>query len=209
MKHFIQRTFRFFRNDQTGSMAVEAVLAVPMLFWAATATFTFYDAFKVQNASFRANYTISDMLSRQTEEIDQDYLDGLHQVFRYMTQSAVENSWIRVSVVGCYDECTDEENRVLEWEWSHGVNGAEDLDDDDLVLYRDRIPLMATGSKLILVETSRQYIPPFANALVSFVERDLISDVITRPRFAGQLCFDGSCNSGGGADEDDGPGGDL
>jgi len=207
MTNFIQKAVRFFRNDQTGSMAVEAVLAVPLLFWAATATFTFYDAFKVQNASFRANYTISDLLSRQTDVIDQDYLDGIHEVFRYMTQSGVETSWIRVSVVGCYDECADEDDRVLEWEWSVGVNGAEDLDDDDMPFYRSRIPLMATGDKLILVETSRQYIPPFANALVSFAERDLMSDVVTRPRFAGQLCFETSCNAGGGVDEDDGPDG--
>lgn len=50
------------------------------------------------------------------------------------------------------------------------------------------------------VETSRQYIPPFANALVSFTERDLVSHTVTRPRFAPQLCWNNVCANSGGSD---------
>ncbi|MEE9388828.1 MAG: hypothetical protein V3U96_09460 [Paracoccaceae bacterium] len=205
MIKFSFNSFRRFKRDQKGSMAVEAVFAFPMLFWAATAMFTFYDAYKAQNASYRANYTISDMLSRETDPIDQDYLNGVHKVFRYMTHTGSETSWLRITVVTCSDECASEENRVLSFDWSRGANGARNLDASDLQFYRPKIPLMATGNRLILVETSRHYTPPFANALVSFVERELVSHVVTRPRFAPQLCWE-TCVSAGGNDVDDGDG---
>ena len=188
---------RLFLRESKGSLSVEAVLAIPMLFWAATATFTFYDAFKTQYMSYRANYTISDMLSRKTDGVDQAYLDGIHSVFRYMTNSNTEATWLRVSVVTCTSACDDEVNRVLEFDWSHGANGAGDLDNNDMVSVRNEIPLMATGNRVIFVQTLRHYVPPFANYLVSFIEGDMFSRVVTRPRFAPQLCWETCANSGG------------
>lgn len=193
-----------FRSDQKGSLSVEAVFAFPMLLWAATATYTFFDAYKAQNASYRANYTISDMLSRETDAIDWNYLNGIYKVYRYMTFAPVDDSWIRVSVVQCLDDCEDGENRELEMEWSHGANGARSLTDVDFAFYNDLIPLLAQSDRLILVETSMNYKPPFASALVSFAERDLVSHVVTRPRFAPQLLWDDADydpNSGGGHDD--------
>ena len=187
MKTLLARMRSFLRKDEHGSLSVEAVFAFPMLFWAATATFTFFDAFKAQNTSYRANYVISDMLSRETAAIDINYLNGLHKVFRYMTHTGVENSWIRVSEVTCTANCSDENTRVLQWYWSKGVNGARDLDSADLTFYRSKIPLMAYGDHLILVETSREYRPPFAAALTSFAARNIVSHVVTRPRFAPKL----------------------
>ncbi len=192
MKRLFQKVLRFFHADETGSLSVEAVFAFPLLFWAATATFTFYDAYKAQNTSYRANYTISDMLSRETNPVNQAYIDGLSRVFRYMTHSGPESSWIRVSVVKCTDKCDSEANRVLAFVWSHSANGARSLTSADLDFYRSKIPLMPFGDRLILVETSRQYIPPFATALVSFAERNLVSHVVTRPRFAPQLLWSNS-----------------
>ncbi len=185
--NMLARMRRFLRKDERGSLSVEAVFAFPMLFWAATATFTFFDAFKAQNTSYRANYVISDMLSRETASIDHNYIEGLHRVFRYMTHSGVENSWIRVSEVTCTANCNDEATRILKWDWSEGVNGARDLTSADLTFYRSQIPLMAYGDHLILVETSREYKPPFAQALTSFAARDIVSHVVTRPRFAPKL----------------------
>ena len=210
MKHFFQKATLAFKSEQTGSLSVEAVFAFPMLFWAATAMFTFFDAYKTQNASYRANYTVSDMLSRETEPVDNDYIEGIHKVFRYMTHSGTEDSWLRVSVVTCNDNCADEANRELEFEWSHSDDTLEatnphDLGEDDLDFYGDYIPLMATGTRLILVETSRTYDPPF-NALTSFGEKELVSHVVTRPRFAANFCWE-TCTSGSGSDGDDGDGG--
>ena len=194
---------RSFTDEQEGSISVEAVFAFPMLFWAATALFTFFDAYKVQNTSYRANYTISDMLSRQTDPIDQNYINGLHQVFRYMTHTGPENSWIRVSAVKCTSNCGDEDLRHLEFSWSKGANGARSLTAADIPFYKDKIPLMAFGDSLIFVETSRFYNPPFASALVSFAERNLVSHVATRPRFVNQVCWE-TCVTNNGPGSNDG-----
>ncbi|MFV2037490.1 MAG: TadE/TadG family type IV pilus assembly protein, partial [Paracoccaceae bacterium] len=145
MKQLFARAIRFLKTEQNGSMSIEAVLAVPMLFWVATATFTFFDAFKAQNTSYRANYTISDMLSRQTDAVDQAYIDGLSKVFRYMTHSGPETSWIRVSVLRCKNDCADEAIRDLAFDWSSSTDGARLLTDADLEFYKTKIPLMAKG----------------------------------------------------------------
>ena len=189
MKKLIQKAFRFFKADQRGSLSIEAVIALPMLFWAATATFSFYDAYKMQNSIFRANYTIGDMLSRETEAVDQAYLEGLGKVFKYMTSNRGESSWIRVTVVKCKKKCkkTDKSLRTMKVVWSHSTGGARKLNNTDFAFYNTRIPLVARGDKLILVETSRQYAAPFNQALVGFMSRDMVAHSVTRPRFAPQL----------------------
>ena len=188
MLKFLNQKIRNFRRSQAGTLSIEAVLAFPMLLWAATATFTYFHAFKAQNASYRANYTISDMLSRETDAIDEDYLQGMHNVFRYMTQANGSTTWIRVSVVECMDLC-DQAGRVLDFEWSHSVNGAPTLINADFAIYDQIIPVLPKGDRLILVETSIDYEPPFPSALVSFPKRTLLSHTVTRPRFAPQLLW--------------------
>ncbi|MBV1869089.1 MAG: pilus assembly protein [Marinosulfonomonas sp.] len=201
MSNFFSKFFCKFRSEQDGTLSVEAVFAFPLLIWAATATYTFFDAYKAQNASFRANYTISDILSRETESVDLAYLNGLMTVFRFMTFGDAATSWIRVSLVQCTADCTDEASRDLEFDWSHGANGAPSLLAADFDVYGSKIPLFPIGDKLILVETSLDYTPPFANMLVSFPERKLVSHVVTRPRFGPQLLWSGP--GANGIDEED------
>jgi len=189
MLRLLAECYRRFRADARGSMSVEAVFAFPLLLWATTATYTFFDAYKAQYETYRANYTISDMLSRETDAIDSNFLDGLYKVFRYMTRATTSTSWIRVSVVQCMDRCSDPTNRVLQWDWSHGAGGARSLTGADLTFYNDVIPLLAKGDRLILVETSMEYQAPFSSALLSFKPRTLVSHVVTRPRFAPQLVW--------------------
>lgn len=203
---FFRKTISF-RKDQRGSVSVEAVFAFPMLLWAATALYTFFDIYKAQNATFRANYTISDMLSREKEAIDVNYLNGIYKVYRYMTRADPDNSWIRVSQIQCKNECDDLAFRELEMEWSKSVNGARSMTNDDFTFYNEHIPLLAQSDRLILVETSMLYQPPFSNALVSFPARNLVSQVVTRPRFSPQLIWDdtGYDSSGGGSHDDGEP----
>lgn len=200
---FFNKIFNF-RSDQKGSLSIEAIFAFPLLLWAATATYTFFDAYKAQNASFRANYTISDMLSRETESIDTAYMNGLEKVFRYMTGADETGTWIRISQVQCIADCSDGEQRTLRLEWSHASSGASGLTSADFEFYNAEIPLLAQADRLVLVETSMLYKPPFAQSMVNFAERDLVSQVITRPRFASQIVWDdtGYDPSGGGSHDD-------
>jgi hypothetical protein len=204
MKRFMNKGFSF-RKNQEGSLSVEAVFAFPMLLLAATATFTFFDVYKAQNASIRANYTISDMLSRETNSIGTTYLNGMYKVFRYIADTPEDGSWIRISQVQCIDDCVSDENRELELEWSHATSESIALTEADFAIYNQIIPLLAESDRLILVETSLHYTPPFARSLVSFSERELVTNVVTRPRFAPQLIWDDTgYDPDSGGDHDDG-----
>ena len=78
MEHrLIQGMHKYFRRSEEGSLSVETIFAIPMLVWAITATFVFWDAFKTLNVSQKATYTVADMLSRETQTIDADYLTGM------------------------------------------------------------------------------------------------------------------------------------
>lgn len=204
MSFSLKSIFKKFRSDSDGTISIEAVLMFPMLLWVATATYTYFDVYKVQNATYRANYTVSDMLSRETNAIDADYTDGLFKVFRYMTNATVANSWMRISVVNCLSDCGTDA-RVLDFDWSHGVNGAEDLEDVDMPYVDDVIPLFSEGDRLILVQTSTEYDPPFSSALTGFASRTIKTDIVTRPRFAPLLVWDTADD--GGEDAPDTPDG--
>lgn len=175
-----------FKTETRASVSVEAVLVLPLLFWAITATFVFFDVYKVQNATYRANYTVSDMLSRRAFDVDPAYANGLFKVFRYMTKATSTNSWIRISVINCLDDC-GEDDRKLAFSWSHGVNGAVDHTDADLPGLDNIIPLFSSGDQLILVETSTEYVPLFSESITHFGARTIKTNVVTRPRFAPQL----------------------
>ena len=185
-----------------GGVSVEAVLVFPILVWLATAMYTFYDVYRAQNATYRANYTISDMLSRETNAIDANYVNGLYKVFRFMTLASPD-SWIRVTVLHCVSACDDKPNRNLDLDWSFGVNGARPLNDSDFVHYDLHVPLVAQGNRLILMETSMHYDPPFSKALAGFSERELVSHVVTRPQFAPLLVWDHSYDTGSGGNHSD------
>ena len=53
------------------------------------------------------------------------------------------------------------------------------------------IPWIASGERVIIVETAIEYEPPFSQNLTGIGERNFIDIVMTRPRFAPQLCWDG------------------
>ena len=179
-----------FSREQKGSLSVEAAIVMPLLFWAITATFTFFHGYKSQTSAFRANYTISDILSRETVQIGPSYLSGLHNVYQYMTLARTEGTWLRVSVVRCLDLCT-QDDRTLDVMWSRATAGARQLENSDVGFWEPKVPWVPKGDSLILLETSSEYSPPFTNFLLSFPDRTLVSHSVTRPRFAPQLLWEG------------------
>lgn len=131
-------------------------------------------------------------------------MTGLYKVYRFMTLADAENSWIRISQLQCQSNCTDEATRVLSVDWSHRVNGARNLTDVDFDFYQDKIPLLAQSDRLVLIETSLNYKLPFAKSLISFPERNPVSHVVTRPRFAPQIIWDPNYDPSDGGGHEDG-----
>lgn len=185
----LARRFAGFRRAETGSVSVEAVLALPFILWVIVAGFTFFDVYKTAYVAQRANATISDLLSRETDPIDADYLTGMERVFRFLTSADDEDTWMRVSVIDCIQDC-DQDSRILKVNWSKSPSGARELLDTDMDFYAEKIPFFTQSDHIILVETSVEFIPPFPKAATGIGGRDLQHVVVNRPRFAPQLYWE-------------------
>lgn len=171
-----------FLRDERGNQAVEAVLITPLLFWAFVATFSYYYTFKAHSLNTRAAYTIGDMLSRAEAPVDQAYLDGLNKAFDLLTQTSEKTS-IRVSVVSReVHPQTGQEINVLVW--SRATRGRTAYQDVEAI--NDKIPAIALGDQMIVVETFTDYKPRFVAAMF---DHTIYNISFTRPRFMPQLPF--------------------
>jgi hypothetical protein len=171
---------RFSRSEE-GSLSVETVLTVPILVWAIVATFVFWDAFKTLNLSQKATYTIADMLSREQNVVNDDYIASMHEIFDLLAGESGQNA-IRVSVVTRSPDANGIEDIRLVWSEGSGV-----VDLPDIEPLRDRLPTIANGEHIIVGESEQRWSPAFAVGLASYRFREV---ALSRPRFTAQLCFE-------------------
>lgn len=171
-----------FAKSERGGLSVEAVFALPMLVWAITATFVFWDAFKTLNVSQKATYTIADMLSRETGDVDDDYMTSMHEIFDFLAGDSGENA-LRVSVVTLVED-TVTGTQSMELVWSEGANVDRH---QDLTNIQDRLPTLSLGEQIIVVESFQDWAPGFAVGLAAYRFREV---ALARPRFAPQLTCD-------------------
>lgn len=187
----LNRQFRLFKSDDEGSMAVEALLVFPLLWWWYIASFQFFDALKENNINIKASYAISDLISRESGGVNQAYIDGLNRIFDFLigVDPTGDVTWIRVTSV-TWDDGANRFNTV----WSRATKGKVAHTDGSIDTISDRIPLMADGDTAIVVETAMQYAPvitwnPFNFG--SLTRRDFANFVVTRPRFGSCIPIDG------------------
>lgn len=173
-----------FARQEDGSIAIELVIIVPALFWAYLAMFTTFDAYRAHSVNQKASYTISDMISRETTPIDNAYIQGLRSVQAHLMNKRSENVSIRVTSVS-YDADADSYARA----WSHGVGAYPALGDGDVAGWHDRMPVMADGEHLTVLETWVDYSPPFKTGLG---DRVIQSFVFTKPRYADRVLWSGA-----------------
>ncbi len=171
-----------FARNEDGGLSIEAVFALPMLVWAITATFVFWDAFKTMNVSQKATYTVADMLSRETVPITDNYMTSMHEIYDFLAGESGANA-IRVSVVTLATNAATNVDE-LQLVWSEGVNVPGYA---DLSIIEDRLPTLSLGEQIIVVETEQEWSPAFAVGLASYRFREV---ALARPRFAPQLCWD-------------------
>ncbi len=185
------RAKNFFR-DHSGSLSVETVLVLPLLVWAFCAMLVFWDAFKMNNEAISATYMVGDLVSRQTEEIDDAFITGINSVFNQLISSEADTD-VRVSVImrkaGDDPEVDPPYNDLI---WS---KGSGELPDRTTVVELDHVvPLMAVGSTLVIVESRTRWEPLFSDVLAA---RDLNHVAIISPRFVSQVKFDTPIESSG------------
>ena len=173
---------RVFRNllarikaREDGSIAVETVIMLPLMFWAYLAMYSTFDTFRMYNLNQTAAYTIGDAISRETQAIDADYLQGMQQLFDYLTRGTGQTA-IRVSSLWY-----DAENNRYHADWSQVRGTVQPLTSDDVRNWHGKLPVMPDNERVTLVETWRDFEPLFKTGLE---RRDIHNFVFTRPRYA-------------------------
>ncbi len=174
---------RLFRGEQSGTVTIEAVIMLPILFWAFCALYTFFDAYRYTSIAHKTAYTISDAISRETNPIDDAYLDGQHELMSFLTRSSNTHR-LRVTIVR-FD--ADEDEYLTEWSEVRGP--VTPHPEGDASALADQLPTMVDEERLIIVETWSDYEAPFR---IGLDDTAIQTFVFTRPRFAPQVLFEAS-----------------
>ncbi|MCD9148629.1 TadE/TadG family type IV pilus assembly protein [Pseudophaeobacter flagellatus] len=179
---------RRFRHSTNGALTVEFVIYAPLLLWLFAAIYTYFDAFRQDAVNLKAAYTISDLVSRETAELNETYIDSMHEMSKLLIR-ADSSSSLRITVVR-WDEA---DNRYyVDWSKVRGTAFIE-WTDATISSVNENLPTVPDQERVILVETRNEVDPAFNVGLPSM---NLNNFVFTRPRFAPQVLFaDGKGNS--------------
>ncbi len=171
-----------FAHDTRGYISVESIIVLPIMLWLFGIGWVYFDAFRQQSVAQKANYVIGDMMSRETDAIDTDYMASAHSLLLLLTQSTTAETDLRVAVVE-YDEDSGEWDLV----WSIGRGSRSGLTNADMPTYQGRLPSAGMDNEqLIIVETWEDYAPAFEVGLSAF---EINSYSFTSPRYAPQIPF--------------------
>lgn len=183
----LKHRIREFLKDEDATLSAEAAIILPILLWAYGGMYVFWDAFKMQNINVKSAYTIADMLSREIVNITPEYIDGMAAMHNFLNRDRYVTR-LRVSVVGAQlDPISGNTEFVLCWSEARGQGMERHTAISDI---EDRIPMMAVGTEVIVVETEMDYVPLLRRPY-GLDERTFTNFIPTRPRFnRGQVGFD-------------------
>lgn len=176
-----------FWNDTRGSVTVEFVLAMPFVFWAFMASYVYFDGYHQSAANLKAAYTISDLISRETSEINDAYIDSMYSLLGMMTYSSSDLS-MRISIVRW-----DEDDNRYYVNWSKIRGNQSELTDGTVGDLAGKLPQMPDNEIVILVETKNTFEPLFR---IGLEDTKLENFVFTRPRFVDQIKWESSSTLG-------------
>lgn len=171
---------RRFQRDEKGTVAIESIVALPVMFWALMAMYAFFDAYRQASVNVKGAYTVGDMLSRETSFVTNDYMNTAHSLFNLITKPDSATK-IRVTVVR-YNGTTNK----YQLDWSKTRGSVTALTNTQVANLAAKLPVMPHNDRLIVVETWAKYKPPFK---VGLEQQDLYNFVFTRPRFTPQLLW--------------------
>jgi hypothetical protein len=197
---------RDFLHDMRAALSVELLFALPLLIWAYLGMVIFQDAFRAKMQSEAAAQHIADAISRNTETITVAYLEGMNDVFDFLTDRTRETR-LRISSV-----MLNPETGGPQVAWSHGTRGLSPLVDlastsftggdgigfgssasqapiDQLM---QRVPVIMPGETLILVETFSLWNSPVKRFLgLTYLDDMRLTPIsVTRPRFTPFIRFE-------------------
>lgn len=206
---------RRFARDPKGSITVELVIVLPLLFWALVATVVFFDGFRSRNQAQMAAQTVADLLSRETSQFTAAYLEGMNGVFDFLADSRFET---RLRISSVIWNSAEQRNAL---QWSYGTRDFAPLPMETFRYFQegdfeglvsaiasengvshasaramaprqdlpDRIPPVLPGEALIMVESFAMWWP-FAQVGIGRMRFDPV--VVIRPRFAPWINLEGT-----------------
>jgi len=215
---------RGFIVDTRAAITVELVLVLPMLLWAFFATMIFNDAYRARTQAQAAALHVADAISRNTTILTTQYLEGMNDVYDFLT-GGEQMSRLRITSV-VWDRDADQP-LVL---WSYGTRGMTALPSntfqlmsaDELGTLRElmdgadgenmlagftqmpnvdlhnRIPPVMPGEALILVESFTMWETPMRGVFLGFdvLENTRLSPIaVVRPRFTPFINFEGAIDA--------------
>lgn len=172
-----------FARREDGTIAIEAMIVLPLLFGTFLSIFTIFDAFRQYSLNQKAAYTIADAISRETIPINNDYMNGSRDLFEYMTRSGTD---VGLRVTSVYYDADEDTYKV---DWSQTRGGHSQLDSSHTSDWHERLPMMVDNERVVVVETWSSYDPPFKTGLE---ETEIRNFVFTRPRYAPRVLWSAS-----------------
>lgn len=183
-----------FRHRQEGSASIEAAFYLPFLLFVVAMVITLFDAFRQETVNIKAAYTISDLISRETSELNDDYVDSMYSLAQLLTRTDSDMS-MRLSVVKWDD---DDARYYVDWSAERGPS-FDIWTDSTISEVEENLPTMPDQERVILVELWNE-VTPFAD--IGFDVFDIYNFVFTRPRFASLVAFEGMYTSDGDTHDD-------
>ncbi|PRY74468.1 TadE/TadG family type IV pilus assembly protein [Marivita geojedonensis] len=217
-----------FSRDEKGDITVEVLILLPALLVIFAASWVYFDVMRQQTINQKANYTIGDIVSRETEILDESYIDNAQNLLLHLAQAQGDDVDLRITIVqynvngngngkDSNNSGNDNGNNNGSYDlvWSKARGDWPELTQADIDASVAQLPLLAPGDQTILVET-RDWYNPLLN-LTPLDAFDISTYSFTRPRFAPQVIFEGINdgsdktwqNNGWGNGDDDAPGGSL
>ena len=171
-----------FGRNESGNIALETLIIVPILFWAFFATFTIFDAYRQHSLNQKAAYTIGDLVSRQTPELNTAFLTGTQELFEDLVRTNNASS-VRITSVQ-YDETND---RYLR-HWSRSIGAKQEAGEQEVAGWANLLPIMPDDEYITVVETWTPYEAPFN---VGIANHEIHNFIFTRPRYAPNIRWEG------------------
>lgn len=170
---------RGLRADERGAVSIETTLILPILVFLYLMTYAYFDAYRQQGLLTKAGYAAADMLSRQTAEVGPDDMEGLRNIVAFMSASG-DDTWLRIS------EIEPQGPDQYDVRWSYATGGNMKLRESYVPRIAPKLPELASGERIVVVETFTLYEPPFSVGIPNEVLHTVSP---ARSRYGGPLAW--------------------
>lgn len=182
-----------FARDTRGSIVIDSLAGILLLSLGASAFFSFWEAYQVQNRVQKATYTISDLISRQRgTTLTRPFLDGMEQTAEFLMHDD-QNAIMRISQVRrTAGTATSSTGLTVDWSYSP-CNAKVAVTTATIDTIRSKLPLIDLGAALVVVEIDVQYDPGMEE--IGFGKMTYRGFLSSLPRFEQQFGITGTGRS--------------